>query len=204
MAWTPLGLPAFCSSSQWWCSFTNWAISWWRACGEGRCFSVGFGKEIFVERQSGTRWKVSWLPIGGYVKFRRANAASTRSAAAARMSAAERARTLPSTLSAGRGRRAGPFANYSRHSAFTSLIFHNGHTVWRHHQRCGEGSAAKTAGIRPAIASPPSMAPSPISSDAPDIAVSGGRNLKIDLLRGSQSQHSSRRVPLACAMFWTI
>jgi regulator of sigma E protease len=33
-------------------------------------FSIGFGREIFgwTDRQ-GTRWKVSWLPLGGYVKF---------------------------------------------------------------------------------------------------------------------------------------
>jgi regulator of sigma E protease len=33
-------------------------------------FSIGFGKEIlgWTDRQ-GTRWKVGWLPLGGYVKF---------------------------------------------------------------------------------------------------------------------------------------
>lgn len=33
-------------------------------------FSIGFGREIFgrVDRY-GTRWKVSWIPLGGYVKF---------------------------------------------------------------------------------------------------------------------------------------
>ena len=33
-------------------------------------FSIGFGHEIFgwTDRQ-GTRWKVAWLPLGGYVKF---------------------------------------------------------------------------------------------------------------------------------------
>ena len=33
-------------------------------------FSIGFGREIFgwTDRQ-GTRWKVCWLPLGGYVKF---------------------------------------------------------------------------------------------------------------------------------------
>lgn len=33
-------------------------------------FSVGFGPEIFsrVDKQ-GTRWRVAWLPLGGYVKF---------------------------------------------------------------------------------------------------------------------------------------
>jgi regulator of sigma E protease len=33
-------------------------------------FSIGFGREIvgFTDRK-GTRWKISWLPLGGYVKF---------------------------------------------------------------------------------------------------------------------------------------
>ena len=33
-------------------------------------FSIGFGREIFgwTDKQ-GTRWKVSWLPLGGYVRF---------------------------------------------------------------------------------------------------------------------------------------
>ena len=33
-------------------------------------FSIGFGKEIFGwHDKSGTRWKVCWIPLGGYVKF---------------------------------------------------------------------------------------------------------------------------------------
>ena len=33
-------------------------------------FSIGFGREIFGwYDKAGTRWKVSWLPLGGYVKF---------------------------------------------------------------------------------------------------------------------------------------
>jgi regulator of sigma E protease len=33
-------------------------------------FSIGFGKEIFGwNDKSGTRWKICWLPLGGYVKF---------------------------------------------------------------------------------------------------------------------------------------
>ena len=33
-------------------------------------FSIGFGKEIFGWKdKSGTRWKVCWIPLGGYVKF---------------------------------------------------------------------------------------------------------------------------------------
>tara|TARA_B110001452_G_C15203701_1_gene417606 strand:+ start:429 stop:1538 length:1110 start_codon:yes stop_codon:yes gene_type:complete len=33
-------------------------------------FSIGFGKEMFGwNDKSGTRWKVCWIPLGGYVKF---------------------------------------------------------------------------------------------------------------------------------------
>ena len=33
-------------------------------------FSIGFGREIFGWTDGqGTRWKVAWLPLGGYVKF---------------------------------------------------------------------------------------------------------------------------------------
>ena len=31
-------------------------------------FSIGFGKEIFGwNDKSGTRWKICWIPLGGYV-----------------------------------------------------------------------------------------------------------------------------------------
>ena len=33
-------------------------------------FSIGFGRELFGwNDKSGTRWKICWLPLGGYVKF---------------------------------------------------------------------------------------------------------------------------------------
>ncbi len=46
-------------------------------------FSIGFGREIFGwTDRSGTRWKIAWIPIGGYVKFfGDANAASQPEAA---------------------------------------------------------------------------------------------------------------------------
>lgn len=51
-----------------------------RWCGIGaRAFSVGFGPELigFTDRR-GTRWRLSWIPLGGYVKFiGDMNAAST-------------------------------------------------------------------------------------------------------------------------------
>jgi regulator of sigma E protease len=42
-----------------------------RAFGVGaESFSIGFGREIagWTDKR-GTRWKVGWLPLGGYVKF---------------------------------------------------------------------------------------------------------------------------------------
>jgi regulator of sigma E protease len=43
-----------------------------RLCGvKVDAFSIGFGREIvgWTDRK-GTRWKIGWLPLGGYVKFR--------------------------------------------------------------------------------------------------------------------------------------
>nr|MDQ3074882.1 site-2 protease family protein [Pseudomonadota bacterium] len=42
-----------------------------RWCGVGaEAFSIGFGREVagWTDKR-GTRWKVGWLPLGGYVKF---------------------------------------------------------------------------------------------------------------------------------------
>ncbi|MGI8723841.1 MAG: RIP metalloprotease RseP [Methyloceanibacter sp.] len=42
-----------------------------RWCGIGvKVFSIGFGPEIFgFNDRHGTRWRLSWIPLGGYVKF---------------------------------------------------------------------------------------------------------------------------------------
>ncbi|GAB4231058.1 MAG: RIP metalloprotease RseP [Methyloligellaceae bacterium] len=42
-----------------------------RWCGvKVKVFSIGFGKEIFgFYDKHGTRWRFSWIPLGGYVKF---------------------------------------------------------------------------------------------------------------------------------------
>jgi regulator of sigma E protease len=42
-----------------------------RLCGvKVEAFSIGFGREIFgFTDRKGTRWKVAWIPLGGYVKF---------------------------------------------------------------------------------------------------------------------------------------
>lgn len=80
-------------------------------------FSIGFGREIFGwTDRSGTRWKFSWIPLGGYVRmFSDANAASQPDASAiAHMTEEEKKQSLfHKTV----GQRmavsaAGPFANY--------------------------------------------------------------------------------------------
>ena len=69
-----------------------------RWCGvKAEVFSIGFGREVFgVTDKRGTRWKFSWLPLGGYVKFAGdLNAASQTDPAWLALPAAERAQTFP-------------------------------------------------------------------------------------------------------------
>ena len=65
-----------------------------RLCGvRADTFSIGFGREIlgWTDRR-GTRWKLGWLPLGGYVKFAGdLNEASQPDAAIERVPQAERA-----------------------------------------------------------------------------------------------------------------
>jgi regulator of sigma E protease len=59
-------------------------------------FSIGFGREIFgwTDRR-GTRWKVAWMPLGGYVRFKGdMNPASTPSDEWLALPPAERAETF--------------------------------------------------------------------------------------------------------------
>ena len=72
--------------------FGHFLVARW--CGVAvRTFSIGFGKEIcgFTDRK-GTRWRIAWIPLGGYVKFvDDENAASQPSAEAlARLTPEER------------------------------------------------------------------------------------------------------------------
>lgn len=45
-----------------------WMGRWYGAAVES--FSIGFGKPIFETKDKhGTRWRVNWIPLGGFVKF---------------------------------------------------------------------------------------------------------------------------------------
>jgi regulator of sigma E protease len=49
--------------------FGHFIVARW--CGVAvKTFSIGFGREIFgFTDRKGTRWRVAWIPLGGYVKF---------------------------------------------------------------------------------------------------------------------------------------
>jgi regulator of sigma E protease len=100
-----------------------------RWCGVGvKVFSVGFGPELigFNDRH-GTRWKLSVIPLGGYVKFEGdENAASVPDVdGVARMTPAERARSLPGKPVWQRAAvvAAGPIANFLLAIAIFACVF---------------------------------------------------------------------------------
>ena len=157
IAWTPLGLPAFL--------FVITVVVFFHEMGhflmarafgvKVDIFSVGFGKEIigWTDRV-GTRWKVSWLPIGGYVKFAGDADAASRPdpSAAARMTLAEREGALMFKPLYQRALVAasGPLANFLLAIVMlTGILGFTGHNVVA--PLVGEvakGSAAAMAGIK--------------------------------------------------------
>ena len=70
--WAPLGVPAslfVITLVIFFHELGHFLVA--RACGVAvEIFSIGFGREIAGwTDKTGTRWKISWLPFGGYVKF---------------------------------------------------------------------------------------------------------------------------------------
>jgi len=100
-----------------------------RWCGVNvQAFSIGFGKEIyaFVDKK-GTRWRLAWIPLGGYVKFMDdEGVASTPSKdAAASMTPEERegAFHLKPLWQRAAVVAAGPIANFLLAIAIFALLF---------------------------------------------------------------------------------
>jgi regulator of sigma E protease len=119
-------------------------------------FSVGFGPEIagFNDRY-GTRWKLSWIPLGGYVKFfGDADAASVPDeAAVANMTEAERRQSF---FHQPVGRRAavvaaGPIANFILAIAIFAVMFalYGRQTTTAQVDGVQPDSAAAAAGFQP-------------------------------------------------------
>lgn len=100
-----------------------------RWCGvRVQAFSVGFGPELFGRTdRHGTRWKLSVIPLGGYVKFAGdENEASVPDQdALARMSAEERAGAFQTKPVSRRAAivAAGPIANFLLAIAIFALLF---------------------------------------------------------------------------------
>jgi regulator of sigma E protease len=128
-----------------------------RRCGVGvKAFSIGFGPEIFGwDDRHGTRWKLSAIPLGGYVKFvGDMNAASVPDQQQiSEMSAAERAVSFPHKSVGQRAAivAAGPVANFILAVAiFSGLNYINGRQVLDPRiEAVQAGSAAARAGFLP-------------------------------------------------------
>jgi regulator of sigma E protease len=107
--------------------FGHFLVARW--CGVGvKAFSIGFGPEIFgFTDKHGTRWKLSWIPLGGYVKFiDDENAASAGGRKAfERLTPEERKQSFQEKPLAARAAvvAAGPIANFVLAIAIFTAIF---------------------------------------------------------------------------------
>lgn len=128
-----------------------------RLCGVGvTAFSIGFGKELFGRTdRHGTRWKLSAIPLGGYVKFvGDLNAASVPDQnQLPQMTEAERAVSFPHQSVAKRAAivAAGPIANFILAIAiFAGFNYFSGRQVIEPRiEAVQPGSAAEKAGFLP-------------------------------------------------------
>jgi regulator of sigma E protease len=126
-----------------------------RWCGVGvTAFSIGFGPELVGwNDRHGTRWKISAIPLGGYVKFAGdVNGASVPDAGTlATMSAAERAISFHHQNVAKRAAivAAGPIANFILAIAVFAAIFYvsGRHVLAPRIEAVQAGSAAERAGF---------------------------------------------------------
>ena len=128
-----------------------------RWCGiKAEVFSIGFGPELIGRNdRHGTRWKLSLIPLGGYVKFLGdENAASLPSGAGeTALSAAERAQSFPNAALWRRAATvaAGPIANFILAIAIFAVTFGiNGRMIADPVvAQVQPASAAEAAGILP-------------------------------------------------------
>ncbi|MGJ8572744.1 MAG: RIP metalloprotease RseP [Hoeflea sp.] len=127
-----------------------------RWCGiHADVFSVGFGPELIGRNDKhGTRWKLSLIPLGGYVKFRGdENAASLPSGAGSELNEAESEGSFPGAALWRRAATvaAGPIANFILAIAIFAVMFGlNGRVISDPVvAQVQPASAAEAAGILP-------------------------------------------------------
>jgi len=195
--WTPLGLPAFL--------FVITLVVFVHELGHFlvarffgvtvEVFSVGFGKEIFGWTDGrGTRWRVSWLPIGGYVKFAGDADAASRPdlAAAAAMTEEQRkgALLLKPLYQRAWVAAAGPLANFILAIVIlTALYLQVGHTtIAPLVGAVTPGSPAAMAGLQPGdlITSIDGTAINDFQQLHETIPMSGGSTLALGIRRAGQ------------------
>jgi regulator of sigma E protease len=170
-----------------------WVGRWFGVKAE--TFSIGFGREIggWTDKR-GTRWKVGWLPLGGYVKFAGdMNPASTPTDEWLSLPAEERAQTFQAKTVWQRFLivAAGPVTNF----LFAILIFSGLILAYGVPKTpavvamVGEGSAAAEAGIAPGdrITAVDGSAVDQFEEIAPRIIFRAGEPVRIDLVRDGKA-----------------
>ena len=168
-----------------------------RLCGvKVDTFSIGFGREIigFYDRK-GTRWKFSWLPMGGYVKFAGDADPSSRSdpETLKNMDPAERAGSLHFKPLHQRAfvAAAGPLANFILAIAIFTVVFMISPQQPVEPPAIAEisaGSAAEAAGVRvgDVIQSIDGVAVTRFNELQHIVTESGGREIRLGILRDGQ------------------
>ena len=160
-------------------------------------FSIGFGREIvgFYDRK-GTRWKISWLPMGGYVKFAGDADPSSRSdpETLKNMDPAERAGSLHFKPLYQRAivAAAGPLANFILAIAIFTVAFMISPAQPAEPPTIEEiraGSAAEAAGVRVGdiIQSVDGVSITQFPELQRIVGDSQGRPLRLGILRNGES-----------------
>jgi regulator of sigma E protease len=130
VGWVPLGLPAFLfviTVVVFFHELGHFSVG--RLCGvKVETFSIGFGPAIVQwHDRKGTVWKISWVPLGGYVKFFGDLDASSApdQAGMQRMDAEEKSQALPFKPLYQRALvvLAGPIANFILAIAIFAALF---------------------------------------------------------------------------------
>ena len=147
-------------------------------------FSIGFGPEIvgFNDRH-GTRWKISAIPLGGYVKFfGDENAASVPDQAAAASMTEEERRTASSIRPVGRAR--------GDRGGRADRQFHPGHRDLRRHFHDRTASRPRSARVD---AVQPNSAAAAAGFKPGDVVLVDRRQQDRELLRHAAHRQRQRR-----------
>ena len=169
-----------------------------RACGvKADTFSIGFGREILGwTDKRGTRWKIGWLPFGGYVKFAGdMNPASTPTREWLMLPAEERAKTFQAKAVWQRFLivLAGPMANFLfAITVFAAVFsFHGEPRTPPVVAQVVPGSAAAAAGIRPGdrVTMIGGQGIQRFEDIADIVSLRPGETLRMDIYRGATQVH---------------